>query len=136
MSLCFFLYLSHLTCQKKFSPPPGYFGQQPEICKYIKNCVISCARTVQHTMTGVLPFILNICKVAWGYIHFVAYLFPALLAPCPCRLERRPKSLEIVLWYESFCHDYSPSCILQFTFLFGYVYTVLLIGLNNSLFLP
>jgi hypothetical protein len=41
-----------------------------------------------------------------------------------------------VLWYESFCHDYSPSCILQFTFLFGYVYTVLLIGLNNSLFLP
>ena len=132
MSLCFFLYLSHLTCQKKFSPPPGYFGQQREICKYIKNCVISCARTVQHTMTGVLPFILNICKVAWGYIHFVAYLFPALLASCPRRLDCRPKSSKVILWYWSFCHSYSPYYILLFTFLLGYVYTVLSVSQNNS----
>ena len=64
-------------------------------------------------------------RVARRDIHFVAHLFPALLASCPCRLDCRPKSSKVILWYWSFCHNYSLCYILLFTFLFGYVYTVL-----------
>ena len=53
-------------------------------------------------------------------------------SPCPRRLYRCPKSLEVVFWYWSFCHNYSPYYILLFTFLLGYVYTVLLVSQNNS----
>ncbi len=76
--------------------------------------------------------ILNIRKVARGYIHFVAYLFPAFLAPFPGCLNCFPKSLKVVSWYWSFCHIHSPYYILLFTFLFGYVYTVPLNSLNTS----
>ena len=79
-----------------------------------------------------LPLILNICKAAWGYIHFVAHLFPALLAPFPGCLDYFPKSLKVVSWYWSFCHIHSPCYILLFTFLLGYVCTVLSISQNNS----
>ncbi len=78
--------------------------------------------------------ILNIRKVARGYIHFVAYLFPAFLAPFPGCLNCFPKSLKVVSWYWSFCHIHSPYYILLFTFLFGYVYTVPINSLNNSYF--
>ena len=81
---------------------------------------------------GVLPLILNIRKVTRGYIHFVAYLFPALLAPFPGCLDCFPKSLKVISWYWSFCHIHSPYYILLFTFLFGYVYTVLSVSQNNS----
>ena len=64
--------------------------------------------------------------------RFVAHFLAALLAPCPRRLYRCPKSLEVVFWYWSFCHNYSPYYILLFTFLLGYVYTVLLVSQNNS----
>ena len=57
---------------------------------------------------------------------------PEVLAPCPRRLYRCPKSLEIVFRYWSFCHNHSPYYFLQFTFLFRYVYTVHSISLNNS----
>ena len=42
-----------------------------------------------------------------------------ILASCPCRLDCRPKSSKVVLWYWSFCHNYSPYYILLFTFLLG-----------------
>ena len=71
-------------------------------------------------------------KVARRDKHFVAHFLAALLAPCPRRLYRCPKSLEVVFWYWSFCHNYSPYYILLFTFLLGYVYTVLLVSQNNS----
>ena len=56
----------------------------------------------------------------------------AHFAPCPRRLYRCPKSLEVVFWYWSFCHSYSPYYILLFTFPFGYVYTVLLVSQNKA----
>ncbi len=64
--------------------------------------------------------------------HFVAYFLAALLAPCPRRLYRCPKSLEVVFRYWSFCHNYSPYYILLFTFPFEYVYIVLSVSQNNS----
>ena len=79
-----------------------------------------------------LPLVLNVRKVARRDKHFVAHFLAALLAPCPRRLYRCPKSLEVVFWYWSFCHNYSPYYILLFTFLLGYVYTVLLVSQNNS----
>ena len=69
-----------------------------------------------------------------GRTIFVAYLFPAFLAPFPGCLNCFPKSLKVVSWYWSFCHIHSPYYILLFTFLFGYVYTVPINSLNNSYF--
>ena len=39
---------------------------------------------------------------------------------------------EVIFFYWSFCHIYSPCYILLFPFLLGYVYTVPLISHNNS----
>jgi len=39
---------------------------------------------------------------------------------------------EVVFRYWSFCHSYSPCYILLFTFLLGYVYTVLSISQNKT----
>ena len=58
--------------------------------------------------------------------------FFRLLQSAALHLDRRPKCPKVILWYWSFCHNYSPYYILLFTFLFGYVYTILLISLNNS----
>ena len=82
--------------------------------------------------TGVLSFILNIRKVARGNIHFITYLFAAFLASCPRSFYRFSKGFEVIFFYWSFCHIYSPSYILLFPFLLGYVYTVPLISHNNS----
>ena len=57
---------------------------------------------------------------------------PAFLASFTRCLYRCPKSLEVVFWYWSFCHSYSPSYILLFPFLLGYVYIVLSVSQNNS----
>ena len=64
--------------------------------------------------------------------HFVAYFLAALFASFTRCLYRCPKSLEVVSWYWSFCHSYSPSYILLFPFLLGYVYTIQSVSQNNS----
>ena len=64
--------------------------------------------------------------------HFVAYFLAAFLASFTRCLYRCPKSLEVVFWYWSFCHSYSPCYILLFPFLLGYVYVVLSVSQNNS----
>ncbi len=86
----------------------------------------------EYLQTWVLPLVLNVRKVARRDKHFVAHFLTALPAPCPRRLYRCPKSLEVVFWYWSFCYIYSPYYILLFTFLLGYVYTVQIISLNIS----
>ena len=65
-------------------------------------------------------------------IHFITYLFAAFLASRPRRFYRFSKCFEVIFFYWSFCHIYSPSYILLFTFCFGYAYTVHIISLNNS----
>ena len=81
-----------------------------------------------------LPFILDIGKIAGRDIHLVTYFLAAFFSPFPGLFDCCPKRLKVVFWYRSFCHINSPNYILRFTFLFGYVYTVPTISLNNSLF--
>ena len=76
--------------------------------------------------------IFNIRKVARGNIHFITYLFTAFLASRPRSFYCFSKCFEVIFFYWSFCHIYSPSYILLFPFLLGYVYTVPLISHNNS----
>ena len=73
----------------------------------------------------IICIVLNVRKAARRDKHFVAHFLAALPAPCPRRLYCCPKSLEVVFRYWSFCHSYSLYYILLFTFLLGYVYTVL-----------
>ena len=82
--------------------------------------------------TGVLSFVFDICKIARRNIHFITYLFAAFFAPRPRSFYSFSKCLEVIFFYRSFCHIYSPSYILLFPFLFGYVYTVPLNSHNNS----
>lgn len=86
----------------------------------------------ENLQTWVLPVVLNVRKVTRGDIHFVAYLFAALLAPFPSFFYRFPKSLEVILFYWSFCHIHSPDYILLFPFPVGYAYTIPTMHQNNS----
>ena len=104
---------------------------------YLKETGLRIYIVTEHKLkkdlqTGVLSFILNIRKVARGNIHFITYLFAAFLASCPRSFYRFSKGFEVIFFYWSFCHIYSPSYILLFPFLLGYVYTVPLISHNNS----
>ena len=51
-----------------------------------------------------------------------AYFLAALLSCCPRCFYCLPESLEVIFFYWSFCHIHSPSYILLFPFLVGYVY--------------
>ena len=73
-------------------------------------------------------------KVTRGNIHFVAYFLAALFALFPRVLYCLPKSLEVVLFYRSFCHIHSPSYILLFPFLLGHVYILPITNLNSAYF--
>ena len=68
----------------------------------------------------------------YAFNEVIAYFLAALLAPFTRCFDCFPKSLEVVFRYWSFCHNYSPYYILLFTFVFGYVYTILLIGQNKA----
>ena len=103
-------------------------AQLVRVEKFIYGNVKKGDELVKGVEAGVLAPVLNIHDGARGDKHFVAYF----LAPCPRRLYRCPKSLEVVFRYWSFCHDYSPYYILLFTFLLGYVYTILSVSQNNS----
>ena len=81
-----------------------------------------------------VPVVLYIRKVAGRDKHFVAYFLAALFALFPRVLYCLPKSLEVVLFYWSFCHIHSPSYILLFPFLLGYVYILPITNLNNAYF--
>ena len=82
--------------------------------------------------TGVLSFVFDICKIARRNIHFITYLFAAFFAPRPRSFNGCSKCLEVIFFYRSFCHIYSPSYILLFPFLLGYVYTIQSVSQNNS----
>ena len=56
----------------------------------------------------------------------------AFLAPRPRSFYRFSKSLEVIFFYWSFCHNYSPSYIVLFLFSLGYVYIVHSISLNKT----
>ena len=100
--------------------------------KNIRLFYSSCFSTCKILSMLGLPLVLNIRKVMRTKIYFVAHLFPALLAPVPGCFDCFPKSLEVIWLYWSFCHDYSPYYILFFTFLLGYIYTILSVSQNNS----
>lgn len=61
---------------------------------------------------GLLSLVLNIRKVARGYIHSVANVFAALTLACPRCFYGLSESLEVIKWYWSFCHFCSPSYIV------------------------
>lgn len=79
-----------------------------------------------------LSLVFNIGKITRRNIHFVAHLVSGLLASLPRLFDSCPKGLKIVFLYWSFCHIHSPSYILLFIFLSGYVYTVPVMSQNNS----
>lgn len=74
-------------------------------------------KLIKDLQTWLLSLVLNIRKVARGDIHIVAYFFAALTPACPRCFYGLPESLEVIKWYWSFCHLYSPYYILRFTFL-------------------
>ena len=85
----------------------------------------------EYLQTWVLPLVFNVRKVVRWDKHLIANFLSGFPASCPCSLDCSPKSLKIISWYWSFWHICSPYCIVQFTFLIEYVYTVTSIGLNN-----
>ena len=76
------------------------------------DCTVSLTAVCGQRKEGaVMVFILSKIKCFFRLLQSAALHFT--------------KSLKIISWYWSFCHIHSPYYILLFTFLFGYVYTVL-----------
>ena len=92
----------------------------------IHRDMIAGNKLKENLKAWMLSLIFNVGKISGREIHFVSHLVPGLLASVPCRFDCVPKGLKIIFWYWSFCHIHSPYYILLFTFLSGYVYTVLI----------
>ncbi len=104
----------------------------PQHFRHVKEQALTEHKLKKDLQTWVLPFVLNIRKVARRNKHFVAYFLAALFSLCPRCFYRFSKSLEVIFFYWSFCHNYSPSYIVLFLFSLGYVYIIHSSSLNNS----
>ena len=100
--------------------------------KLIHRYIVTGNKLIENLEARMLPFILNIGKIARRNVHLIAYLLATFFAFFTSRLNCCPKRFEVKFWYRSLCHLNSPSYILRFTFLFEYVYTVPLYDLYNS----
>ena len=120
--------IAHTVKERVELPPLRVLLRRRFQKELVYGYIVAEHKLKEYLQTWVLPLVLNVRKVARRDKHFVAYFLAALLAPCPRRLYRCPKSLEVVFRYWSFCHSYSPYYILQFPFLSGYVYTVPIIS--------
>ena len=100
--------------------------------KLIYRNVVTGNKLIEDLEAWMLPFILDIGKIAGRDIHLVTYFLAAFFSPFPGLFDGCPKRLKVIFWYRSFCYINSPNYILQFTFLLGYVYTIPLIDSNNS----
>ena len=74
--------------------------------------VIACHKLIKDLQTWLLSLIFNIGKVTRRNIHCVAYIFATFLSRCPRRFYRLPESCEVIKWYRSFSHNYSPCYIV------------------------
>ena len=95
--------IAHTVKERVKSPPlrvlfPAAFPKGTGLRIYCKRSISS----KKICKLGCCPLVLNVRKVARRDKHFVAHFLAALLAPCPRRLYRCPKSLEVVFWYWSF----------------------------------
>lgn len=149
-SVFFAFNFHHFFCGSCYDPQPsithavqkriklaalcGLLGLVVQEEKLIYRYVITGNKLIENLETWMLPLVLDIGKIVRGNIHFVAYFLVALFAPFSDFFDCCPKSLEVIFLYRSFGHIYSPSYILRFTFLFGYVYIILTVILYNSLF--
>ena len=102
--------------------------------KLIYRYIVTGNKLIENLEARMLPFILNIGKIARRNIHLIAYLLATFFAFFTSRLNCRSKRLEVIFWYRSLCHLNSPNCILQFTSAFRYVYSIHIIALYNSYF--
>lgn len=100
--------------------------------KLIYRYIVTGNKLIENLEARMLPFILNIGKIAGRDIHLVTYFLAAFFSPFPGLFDGCSKRLKVIFWYRSFCYINSPNYILQFTFLLGYVYIIPLIDLNNS----
>lgn len=81
-----------------------------------------------------LSLVLNIGEIAGRKIHLVTHSVAGLFLPRPRCFNCCPIGAKVNFLYWSFCHIHSPSYILLFTFLSGYVYIVPSISSNNAQF--
>ena len=75
-----------------------------------------------------LPLVLNIGEISGRKIHLIAHFISGLFLSRPRCFDCGPIRAKINFLYWSLCHIHSPSYILLFTFLSGYVYIVPLIS--------
>lgn len=58
--------------------------------------VITGYKLIEDLQARLLPFVLNVRKIAWGNVHFVAYFLAALIPACPRRFYRLPESCKVI----------------------------------------
>ena len=119
--------IAHIVQERvKLAALRGFFGLIVREEKLIHRNVVTGNKLIKDLEAWMLPFILDIGKIAGRDIHLVTYFLAAFFSPFPSLFDCCSKRLKVVFWYRSFCHINSPNYILRFTFLFGYVYTCLL----------
>lgn len=79
-----------------------------------------------------LPVVFNIGEVVGRKIHLVPHFVPGFFLPLPRLFDCGPIRAKVNFLYWSLCHIHSPSYILLFPFLLGYVYTFPTMNQNNS----
>ena len=94
--------IAHTVKERVKLPPLRVFFRRRFQKELVYGYIVAEHKLKENLQTWVLPLVLNVRKVARRNKHFVAYFLAALLAPCPRRLYRCPKSLEVVFRYWSF----------------------------------
>lgn len=125
--------ISHFVQKRiKLAALRGLFGFIIWEEKLIHRYIVTGNKLTENLEARMLPFILDIGKIARRDIHLITCFLAAFFSPFPGLFDCCPKRFEVKFWCRSLCHLNSPSYILQFTFLLGYVYIIPLIDLNNS----
>lgn len=81
-----------------------------------------------------LSVVFNIGEIAGRKIHLVTHFVAGFFLPLPRCFDCGPIRAKVYFLYWSLCHIHSPSYILLFPFLLGYVYMLPIMNLNNTYF--
>ena len=101
-----------LSSSIKLPPLRGFFSVPIREKELVYRYVIACHKLIKYLQAWLLSLIFNIGKVMRRNIHCVAYIFATFLSRCPRRFYRLPESCEVIKWYRSFSHNYSPCYIV------------------------
>jgi hypothetical protein len=89
--------IAHTVKQRVELPPLRRFlGCLIREKELVYGYVITGYKLIEDLQARLLPFVLNVRKIAWVNVHFVAYFLAALIPACPRRFYRLPESCKVI----------------------------------------